>query len=224
LGLLDAVECGPTFSVPDGAIIPILAGGVGAFVHAVEGAEDDGAAAVAALAAHDFGPGDALIGIAASGATTFTLAAMRHARDVGALSGAVVNQPGPIADAAGIAVVIESGAEIIAGSTRLSAGTVQKIALNTLSSTIMIRLGKIFGPYMVDLRATNQKLRRRALRMVMTLTGAEEPAAQAALEAAGMRVKTAVVMLRGGLDVAAADAALARANGSLRAALKQNAG
>jgi N-acetylmuramic acid 6-phosphate etherase/N-acetylglucosamine-6-phosphate deacetylase len=224
LGLLDAIECGPTFSVPDGMIIPVLAGGAGAFMQAVEGAEDDGAAAVAALSAQDFGAGDALIGIAASGATPFTLAAMRYARDVGGLCGAVVNQPGPIADAADIAVVIDSGPEIIAGSTRLSAGTVQKIALNALSSAIMIRLGKTFGPYMVDLRPANQKLRRRALRMVMTLTGAEEPAARAALAAAGSRVKTAVVMLRGGLDAAAADAALAGANGSLRAALKQNAG
>jgi N-acetylmuramic acid 6-phosphate etherase/N-acetylglucosamine-6-phosphate deacetylase len=220
LGLLDAVECGPTFGVPDGVIIPILAGGPGAFLRAAEGAEDDGQAAIAALAAQNFGPADALVGIAASGATPFTLAALRHARDVGGLTGAIVNNAGgPIAQAAEIAVAIESGPEVIAGSTRLSAGTVQKIALNVLSSTVMIRLGKTYGPYMVDVRATNEKLRGRALRILMTLTAADEASAQAALAAAGMRVKTAVVMLRRGVDAAAADKILADAKGFLRAAL-----
>jgi N-acetylmuramic acid 6-phosphate etherase/N-acetylglucosamine-6-phosphate deacetylase len=221
LGLLDAVECGPTFSVPDGVIIPVLAGGADAFLHAIEGAEDNGHAARTALAGRNFGPGDALVGIAASGATPFTLAALGYAREIGALTGAIVNNAGgPIAEAADIAVVIDSGPEIIAGSTRLSAGTVQKIALNTLSSTIMIRLGKTFGPYMVDLRATNEKLRRRAVRMVMTLAAVDEPSARAALAAADFRVKTAIVMLRNGLDPPAADAVLARANGSLRRAEK----
>jgi N-acetylmuramic acid 6-phosphate etherase/N-acetylglucosamine-6-phosphate deacetylase len=225
LGLLDAVECGPTFSVPDGVIISILAGGESAFLRAAEGAEDDGDAARAALAAHDFGAGDALVGIAASGATPFTLAALRYARALGALTGAIVNNAGgPIAEAADIAVVIDSGPEIIAGSTRLSAATVQKIALNTLSSTVMIRLGKTHGAYMVDLRATNEKLRRRAMRMVMTLAEVDESAARAALTAADFRVKTAVVMLRNGLEPAAADAALARAKNSLRAVLKTQAG
>jgi N-acetylmuramic acid 6-phosphate etherase len=220
LGLLDAVECGPTFGVPKGVIVPMLAGGEGAFLHAVEGAEDDGQAAVAALAAENFGPADALVGIAASGATPFSLAALRYARAVGALGGAIVNNAiGPIAAAADIAVVIESGPEVIAGSTRLSAGTVQKVALNVLSSTVMIRLGKTFGPYMVDVRATNEKLRRRALRMVITLAAVDEPTARAALEASYFRVKTAVVMLRRGVDAAAADAILADAKGFLRAAL-----
>jgi N-acetylmuramic acid 6-phosphate etherase/N-acetylglucosamine-6-phosphate deacetylase len=220
LGLLDAVECGPTFGVLDGAIIPILAGGAGAFLHAAEGAEDDGQAAITALAAHDFGPGDSLVGIAASGATPFTLAALRYARRLGGLTGAILNNAsGPMGASADIAVAIESGSEVIAGSTRLSAGTMQKVALNVLSSTVMIRLGKTYGPYMVDMRATNEKLRRRALRMVMTLTTADEAAAQAALAAAGMRVKTAVVMLRRGVAAPAADKMLADANGFLRAAL-----
>jgi N-acetylmuramic acid 6-phosphate etherase/N-acetylglucosamine-6-phosphate deacetylase len=219
LGLLDAVECGPTFGVAEGVIVPILAGGAGAFIHAVEGAEDDGEAAIAALAAQKFGPGDALVGIAASGATPFTLAALRYARDMGALGGAIVNQAGPVSAAADIAVVLDSGPEVIAGSTRLSAGTVQKVALNVLSSTVMIRLGKVYGPYMVDVRATNAKLWRRATRMVMTLAAADEPAAQAALAAAGMRVKTAVVMLRRGVGAADAEMMLADAKGFLRVVL-----
>jgi N-acetylglucosamine-6-phosphate deacetylase len=221
LGLLDAVECGPTFGIPDGLIIPILAGGTAAFMRAEEGAEDNEAAAVAALHAHGFSGADALVGIAASGATPFTLAAVRYANSLGALTGAIVNNPGcPLGEAAQIPVQIASGAEIIAGSTRLSAGTSQKIALNTLSSTIMIRCGKTFGPYMVDVRATNAKLRRRAIRMTAEITGSDEQAARNALEQCGMHVKTAAVMLRLGLSAAAATQKLAQAEGSLRRALR----
>jgi N-acetylmuramic acid 6-phosphate etherase/N-acetylglucosamine-6-phosphate deacetylase len=220
LALLDAVECGPTFGVQDGVIIPILAGGEGAFLRAVEGAEDDAAAAVAALAAHGFAAGDALVGIAASGATPFTLAAVRHARGLGALTGAMVNNLGtPIAAAAEIAVEINSGAEMIAGSTRLSAGTTQKIALNILSSTVMIRLGKTFGPYMVDVRATNDKLRRRAARIVAAIAGVDEAEAAAALGQADMQVKTAVVMLKLGITADAARGRLDGARGRLRSVM-----
>jgi N-acetylmuramic acid 6-phosphate etherase len=220
LALLDAVECGPTFGVPEGLIIPLLAGGEGAFLRAAEGAEDDEAAAVAALAAHGFGPSDVLVGIAASGATPFTLAGVRQARALGALTGAIVNNPGsPLAAAAAIAVCIASGPEVIAGSTRLSAGTMQKIALNILSSTVMLRLGHVHGPYMVDMRATNAKLRARAVRMVMAIAGADEKAARAALAACGGQVKTAVVMLKRGISSQAAAQALLAANSSLRTAL-----
>ena len=221
LGLLDAVECGPTFGIPEGVIIPILAGGTSAFLRAEEGAEDNEAAAIATLHMHSFSGADALVGIAASGATPFTLAAVRYANSLGALTGAIVNNPGcPLGEAAQIAVQIASGAEVIAGSTRLSAGTSQKIALNTLSSTIMIRLGKTFGPYMVDMRATNAKLRRRAILMTAQITGANEEASRIALEQCEMHVKTAVVMLRLGLSAAAATQTLAEAEGSLRRALK----
>lgn len=220
LGLLDAVECGPTFGIPDNLIIPILAGGDGAFLKAVEGAEDNAAAAVAALRAHDFSAGDALIGIAASGSTPFTLAAITHANQAGGFTGAIVNNPASkIAQAAQIAIEIDSGPEVIAGSTRLSAGSTQKIALNIISSTVMIRLGKVFGPYMVDLRATNQKLRRRAISMTACLAEADEGAAQAALEASGFHVKTAVLVLRQQLSPAEAQQKLQTAQGSLRKAL-----
>ncbi len=220
LGLLDAVECGPTFGVPEGVIVPILAGGKNAFLAAVEGAEDDEAAAVAALRAENFAAGDALVGIAASGATPFSLAAVRYARGLGAVTGAIVNNPGcVVAEAAEFAVQIASGAEVIAGSTRLSAGTTQKIALNVLSSTVMIRLGKTFGPYMVDVRASNAKLRQRAIRMTAQIAGVGEKEAAVALQLGGMHVKTAVVMLR--LQVAAAEATkiLDHAKGSLRRAI-----
>jgi N-acetylglucosamine-6-phosphate deacetylase len=222
LGLLDAVECGPTFGIPDGLIVPILAGGDMAFLHAVEGAEDDEEAAIAALRSHDFSAADALVGIAASGGTPFTLAAIRHAASLGALTGAILNAPGgKLAEAAQIAVQIASGAEIIAGSTRLSAGSTQKIALNILSSTVMIRLNKTFGPYMVDVRATNEKLRRRAIRMTAKIANVSEPAALLALEACRMHVKTAVVMLSRALSPEEAAQCLAQAGGSLRRALNE---
>ena len=220
LGLLDAVECGPTFGIADGVIVPLLAGGQSAFINAVEGAEDNEQAAIDALLAQKFSPADTLVGIAASGAPPFTLAAIRHAAALGAITGAIVNNlHSPLAQAAAIAVEINSGAEIIAGSTRLSAGTVQKIALNILSSTVMIRLGKTYGPYMVDLRATNAKLRRRAIRMAAAIAQTNEPVAEAALIEADFHVKTAVAMLRLNLAAPAARAALAAANGSLRRAL-----
>jgi len=221
LGLLDAVACGPTFGTPDGLISPLLAGGESAFLQAVEGAEDDEAAGATALEAHNFGPGDALVAIAASGATPFTLAALRYAALQGALTGAITNSPGSVlAGLAQFPVVIASGPEIIAGSTRLSAGTTQKIALNILSSTVMIRLYKTYGPYMVELRATNAKLRRRAAAMTAKLAGVDETQARLALEACNMHVKTAILMLRLGLSSQAAAQRLETADFSLRRALK----
>ncbi|HTJ89994.1 MAG TPA: N-acetylmuramic acid 6-phosphate etherase [Acidocella sp.] len=222
LGLLDAVECGPTFGVPEGLIVPILAGGEMAFLRAAEGAEDDEEAAIAALSAHGLSAADALVGIAASGGTPFTLAAIRHAAALGALTGAILNNPGgKLGEAAQIAVPIASGAEIIAGSTRLSAGSTQKIALNILSSTVMIRLGKTYGPYMVDVRATNEKLRHRAIRMTAKIANVSEPAALLALQACGMHVKTAVVMLLLALSPEEAAQRLAQTSGSLRRALNE---
>ncbi|MDE2458030.1 MAG: N-acetylmuramic acid 6-phosphate etherase, partial [Rhodospirillales bacterium] len=220
LGLLDAVECRPTFGVEPGLIIPLLAGGPGAFIQAAEGAEDNEAAARATLDEHGFNAKDALVGIAASGATPFTLAALRHATSLGGLTGAIVNNAGTaMARAAQIAVEILSGPEIIAGSTRLSAGSTEKIALNILSSAVMVRLGKTYGPFMVDMRASNTKLRNRALRMVMALTDADEQRASLELEACGMHVKLAVLAIRLGLAPEAAREKLAAAGGSLRRAL-----
>jgi len=221
LALLDAVECGPTFGIPDGRIIPVLAGGDAAFLKAVEGAEDSVSAAPAALLAANFSAADVLIAIAASGATPFTLSALDYAAARGGLTAAIVNNLStPLAEKAQYPIVIASGPEVIAGSTRLSAGTTQKIALNILSSTVMIRLGKTYGPYMVDLRPSNAKLVRRAAGMVATIAGVDETAAQAALERCGMEVKTAIVALRLDEEPDRARARLAAARGSLRAALR----
>jgi N-acetylmuramic acid 6-phosphate etherase len=220
LALLDAVECGPTFGVGRETLIPLLAGGEAAFLDAVEGAEDNQAAAIEALTAHSFTARDALVGIAASGATPFTLAAINHANALGALTGAIVNNlDSALATAAKIAIEINSGPEIIAGSTRLSAGTTQKIALNILSSTVMIRLGKTHGPYMVDVSATNEKLIRRATRITATLADVSEAEAQAALTAANMHVKTAILVLRLNITAPQASKILEAAGGSLRKAL-----
>jgi N-acetylglucosamine-6-phosphate deacetylase len=220
LAVLDAVECGPTFSLPDGVIIPLLAGGEGAIRHAVEGAEDDEAAAAIVLRGHAVSSKDALVGIAASGATPYVLGAIKAANALGALTGAIVNNPGgPVARAAAIAVEIAGGAEILAGSTRLSAGTAQKIALNALSTTVMIRLGKTYGPLMVDLRATNAKLRDRARRIVISVTGCTAGQAAAALGAADGAVKPAILMIKRGISADEALRRLDAAKGHLRAVL-----
>ena len=219
LATLDAAELGPTFGVPPGLVIPLLAGGPGAMVHAVEGAEDDAEAAGQALTAHGLTAGDAVLGIAASGRTPYVVGGLRHASAAGALTVALVNNPGSPA-AADIVIEVLTGAEVIAGSTRLTAGTAQKIVLNTISTTVMVRLGKTYGARMVDVRATNAKLRRRALRMVQEITGADETTATAALAAAGGSVKPALVMLLTGCGIAEARTRLSTNAGRLRPALK----
>lgn len=223
LALLDAVECGPTFGIEAGLIIPLLAGGDRAFLTAVEGAEDDPQAAIAALTAERFSKADILIGIAASGATPFTLAAITHANQTGAITGSITNNPNtPIARAAQIAIEINSGPEIIAGSTRLSAGTTQKIALNILSSTAMIKLGKTYGPYMVDVRATNAKLRQRAINITAAITGVQFAAAEKTLRITNNNIKLAVLILRHNLSLTTAQQQLAASRNHLRIALEQN--
>lgn len=219
LAVLDAVECGPTFSLPAGIIIPVIAGGDAAITGAVEGAEDDTQAPIERLTEHAIGPGDALIGIAASGTTPFTLAAIKFARARGALTAGITNSDGPVAREADIAIIIESGPEVLAGSTRLSAGSTQKITLNALSTTIMIRLGKVFGPYMVDLNASNAKLRDRAARIVAAITACDPATAETTLATCDFEVKTAIVMIRLGMNPAAARIRLAGTGGRLRAAL-----
>ncbi len=225
LATLDAAELGPTFSAPPGLVIPLLAGGPAAMVEAVEGAEDDGDAAGQALDAHGLGPGDAVVGVAASGRTPFVVGGLRHARATGALTAAIVNNPGsPAAAEAELAVEILTGAELVAGSTRMSAGTTQKIALNALSTAVMIALGKTYGNRMVDVRASNAKLRRRAVRMVQDITGAAPHAAEVALEAVGYRVKPALVMLIAGVTPAEADCMLDASGGRVRDAIGRKGG
>lgn len=220
LAVLDAAELAPTYSAPDGLVIPIMAGGESALLHAAEGAEDDAEAAGIALDAHRLAPGDAVVGIAASGRTPFVVGGLRHARARGALTVAVVNNPGsPAAEAADRAIEVLTGAEPVAGSTRMLAGTSQKIVLNAISTSAMVTLGKTYGSRMVDLRATNAKLRRRAARIVQEITGADDAAASRALAEAGGRVKPAIVMLLAGVDAAEAGRRLAAAGGRVREAL-----
>jgi N-acetylmuramic acid 6-phosphate etherase len=220
LGVLDSVELHPTFSWPRERARALLAGGEGAMFAAAEGAEDDRAQGAKDLAALAPTPHDVVLLLAASGGTPYVLGVNDAARAAGALTVGIANNPGaPLAAAASIGIVLDTGPEVISGSTRLKAGTAQKIALNTLSSSIMVRLHKVHGNLMVDLRATNAKLARRALALTRRATGADEAAARAALAACGAKVKTAIVMLKAGLDAAAAERRLAAADGSVRRAL-----
>lgn len=220
LAILDASECPPTFNTPPELVVALIAGGPAAVQEAVEGAEDDIEAGAVELRARDLKPNDAVVGITASGRTPYVVGALRHAREVGSCTVAIANNArSALADVADIAIELLTGPEVIAGSTRLCAGTAQKIALSTLSTAVMVRLGKTYGPYMVDVRATNAKLRRRALRMVQQITGADEAASAEALEATWGRVKPAVVMLLGGCDAKEAERRLNAANGRVREAL-----
>jgi N-acetylmuramic acid 6-phosphate etherase len=220
LAILDASECPPTFNTPPELVVALIAGGPAAVQEAVEGAEDDADAAGAELRARNLKPNDAVVGITASGRTPYVVGALRHAREVGSHTVAIVNNArSPLADIADTAVELLTGPEVVAGSTRLCAGTAQKIALSTLSTAVMVRLGKTYGPYMIDVRATNAKLRRRALRMVQQITGADETASAAALEATQGRVKPAVVMLLGNCDADEAERRLGATGGRVREAL-----
>jgi len=220
LGLLDSVELNPTFSWPRDRSPALLAGGERALFVAVEGAEDKRDAAEADVAGLHLTPNDVVLCIAASGTTPYAIAAAGAARAAGALTIAFANNPGtPLLAACEIAITLDTGPELISGSTRLKAGTAQKIALNTFSSAVMVRLHKVYGNLMVDLRATNAKLEQRALRLTIAATGAAEGEARCALQSSGLRVKVAIVMLKAGVDAATAEARLDAAQGSVHLAL-----
>jgi N-acetylmuramic acid 6-phosphate etherase len=212
LGVLDAAECGPTFGTA--LVRGVIAGGPAALTEAIEGAED--AFDPADLA--DLTAADALVGITASGRTPYVLGALGHARAAGALTVAIVNNRGSEASA-DLVIELLTGPEVLAGSTRLTAGTAQKVVLNALSTSVMIALGKAYGPRMVDVRPTSAKLRRRAVRIVRDAAGVDEEAAAAALAAAGGHAKTAIVALLAGVDAAEAAVRLDRARGRVRDAL-----
>jgi N-acetylmuramic acid 6-phosphate etherase len=221
LGVLDAAECPPTFGTPPDLVKGIIAGGPDAILAAQEGAEDDPDAGARAMADDGIGPDDAVVGIAASGRTPFVVGALREARARGALAVALsCNADAPISREAELAIEIPVGPEVLAGSTRLKAGTAQKLVLNMISTIAMIRLGKTWGNLMVDLRASNEKLRERAIRIVQQVTGASREAAVDALRAADWEVKPAVLVVGRGLDVAEARRRLA-IDGRLRVALME---
>lgn len=220
IAMLDASEMPPTFGTPPELVCAHIAGGAPALVHAIEGAEDD-AEAGDALARDFVGAGDAVIGISASGSAAFVVAAVERANAMHALTIAITGvEASPLAAAAEILIVLETGAEALTGSTRLKAGTAQKVALNAISTALMVRLGKVYGNLMVDVVGNNRKLRARALRLVERLANVDENRARELLAAARGRVKVAVVMERRGVTAAQARGLLESHDGALRALLE----
>lgn len=212
LGVLDAAECGPTFGTD--LVRGVIAGGATALTEAIEGAEDS----FDAEDLEDLTAADAVVGITASGRTPYVVQALDHARAQGALTIAIVNNAGSEASADHM-IELLTGAEVLAGSTRLTAGTAQKIVLNALSTSVMIALGKAYGPRMVDVRLTNAKVRRRAVRIVRDAAGVDEDEATQALTKAEGHAKTAIVALLADIDAKEAAARLEKARGHVRAAL-----
>jgi len=220
IGVQDGAELPPTFDWPEERLGLLIAGGTPALTRAIENAEDRTDLATTDMQAQNPGPQDVVIALAASGATPYALACLAHAREKGALTIGIANSQGaPLLAAADHPILIQTGPEPIAGSTRLKAGTSQKVVLNLLSTLIMLRLGRVYRGQMVDMVARNEKLRRRALRMVRHLTGCTEEEARAALAQAGGRTKLAILLLHG-IDADEAASRLAACQGQLGAALK----
>jgi N-acetylmuramic acid 6-phosphate etherase len=214
LGVLDAAECKPTFNVAPELVQGVIAGGEAALARATEASEDDPGAGVRDLEARGFGPGDALVGIAASGRTPYVLGAIGWARQIGALTAGISCTPNSeLAGLAEIAITPLPGPEIVTGSTRMKAGTATKLVLNMISTAVMIRRGAVFGNLMVNVQPTNEKLRHRARRIVREAGGVSEAEAASLLHRAGGCVRTAIVMARLGVDAARA-ASLLEARGN----------
>jgi N-acetylmuramic acid 6-phosphate etherase len=221
IAALDAGECEATFSTEPGQVVALVAGADLASATEREAAEDDGAAGRRAVEELGVSKRDAVVGISASGRTPFAVEALAAAKDSGALTIAVAAVlDSELARAADHELAVVVGPEFVAGSTRLKAGTAQKLVLNTLSTVAMIRLGKTYGDLMVDVRTSNEKLAARARRIVREATGASEGEAEAALTEAGGSAKVAIVALLGGTDVASARKRLEDAKGVIRSALE----
>jgi N-acetylmuramic acid 6-phosphate etherase len=219
LATQDGAELTPTFSWPRERALFLMAGGDAAFTRSIEGAEDDHAAGAERMKACLPTRLDVVVALAASGTTPFVIAAVEAARAVGALTVAIACNPGTRLLAAGeVAIVLDTGPEAIAGSTRLKAGTAQKAALNLLSTTLMVRLGRVYRGLMVEMQASNEKLRRRGVRMLMRLGDCDEAIARATLDAAGGDLKRAILVLLDGVDDAEAGRRLAAAGGLVRRA------
>ncbi|KUN80002.1 N-acetylmuramic acid 6-phosphate etherase [Streptomyces griseoruber] len=225
MGVLDASECPPTFDTAPGQVVGVLAGGPTALTTSVEGAEDSPELAVADLKALRLTADDSVIGVSASGRTPYAIGAVEYARTRGALTvGLSCNAGSALAAAAEHGIEVVVGPELLTGSTRLKAGTAQKLVLNMVSTITMIRLGKTYGNLMVDVRASNDKLRARSRHIVALATGAGDREVEAALAATGGEVKHAILVLLAGVDGAAATRLLEESGGHLRAALAAAAG
>lgn len=222
LGVLDAAECPPTFGVPTGMVVGILAGGPSAMFQAVEGAEDDPDLGAAAVIEADVNERDTVVGISASGQAPFVLGALRQAVKRGASVIALTNnRPSELESIAAITIAPVVGPEVLAGSTRLKSGTAQKLVLNMISTGAMIEIGKTYGNLMVDVQDTNKKLHARAVRIIRQVTRATPERAEAALVQSGGSAKLAILMLQLGLSASDAQARLSHAGGFLRRALAE---
>lgn len=220
LGVLDASECPPTFNVPPGLVVGIIAGGDVALRSSVEEAEDQPDQGEGDLRRIGLQAVDSVVGLSASGRTPYVIGGLRYARSIGALAiGVACNQPAELSQVADISILPLVGPEVISGSTRLKSGTAQKMILNMLSSGVMVRLGKTYGNLMIDLRPTNAKLRIRAVRLLRQASGVDEGTAYHLLEQAGWAVKTALVMARLGCSADEARRRLEAADGFVRVVL-----
>lgn len=223
LGVLDAVECPPTYSTDPDEVIGLIAGGNDAIFRAKEGAEDDAGQGEADLKKINFSSRDVLVGIAASGRTPYVLGAMEYARKQGAhVIGISCSSGSPVEQAAEIAITPIPGPEVVTGSTRMKSGTAQKMVLNMLSTGAMIKLGKVYGNLMVDVKPSNEKLVERCKRIVCQATSADYETATRALEECGFRAKVAIVMLRTGSDARKAEQLLAQHEDRVASAIGEN--
>ena len=218
LGVLDAAECPPTFGTPPELVVGLIAGGAPALVRSVEGAEDDVNAGLALMDDRQVGASDLVVGIAASGTTPYVRAALSRAQSLGAKTALVTcaEPPALLRETCDVCVVLRVGPEVVTGSTRMKAGTVTKLTLNTITTGAMIRLGKVYGNLMVDLRAWNDKLIDRSERIVMETTGLDRAASSSAIDAAGGGVKLAIVMARRGVGREEAERLIEEHGGRLR--------
>jgi N-acetylmuramic acid 6-phosphate etherase len=220
LGALDAAECPPTYGTDPAQIVALIAGGEGALTRSIEGAEDDPAGGANDIADLETGAKDVVVGIAASGRTPYVLGAVEEAKRRGAfVAGLACTRPSPLEEAVTLMIAPIVGPEVITGSTRMKAGTAQKLVLNTLTTTVMVLLGKTYGNLMVDVQPTNEKLRYRAIRIVAMATGIEVPQAAELLDRADGQPKVAIVMELAGMDAETARSRLEEAGGSVREAL-----
>ena len=216
LGILDAVECPPTYSTDPETVQALMAGGYGAIFKAVEGAEDSKKLGVTDMQSIGFSAKDVLVGIAASGRTPYVLGCMEYARELGAPTVAVTCCPGSTLDRfADIGIAPAPGPEVVSGSTRMKSGTAQKMVLNMLSTGAMIKLGKVYGNLMVDVKPSNEKLVRRCVTIVCSATDCAEAEAVEALEQCGYHPKTAIVMILRSVDAETADRLLEAAGGRI---------
>lgn len=223
LGVLDAAECPPTYSTDPEMVQGIIAGGERAMFKAAEGAEDNADAGREDMQKIDLSAKDIVVGIAASGRTPYVLGAMAYAHEIGAKTVALTcNKASAMNEAADISIGVETGPEVITGSTRMKCGTAEKMVLNMLSTGAMIRLGKVYGNLMVDVMPTNEKLVRRAISIVSTAAGVDEELARQTLEQCGFSVKTAIVMLVRGLGVEEAEKRLGESGGVVARALGED--